>query len=83
MKYLVVTTRRPNPQQAVIDAHYVYLEELRTQGRLEMWGPFTDKTGGAYILNAASFAEAEALVAADPIIATGTSDAQIREWNAK
>ena len=83
MLYLVVTTRRPNPRQDIIDAHYVYLEELRGQGKLFIWGPFTDKSGGAYVLqNINSLAEAEEIVARDPIIATQTSDAIIREWKA-
>ncbi len=83
MKYLVITMRRPNPPQDIIDAHYIYLEELRGQGKLDLWGPFTDKSGGAYVLEAADPAEAEAIVAADPIISSQTSDAQIREWNAR
>ncbi|MHB1248730.1 MAG: YciI family protein [Polaromonas sp.] len=47
-RYLVTTIRTPQFQPAVIDAHYAFLDQLGRQGKLELSGPFTDESGGAY-----------------------------------
>lgn len=82
-RYLVTTFRTPQFQTAVVDAHYVFLDRLRAQGKLELAGPFTDKTGGAYIIRAGSLEEARALAFSDPVHTTKSSIVTVHEWNAK
>lgn len=82
MKYLVMTRRLPSFDPAWLDAHYAFLAELRAQGRLEQAGPFTDGTGGAYVLLAESAADAQALAHRDPLHLNRCSELQILEWRA-
>jgi uncharacterized protein YciI len=49
MKYLVLTLRKPHFDDSVIPAHYAFLQSLRDRGILEQAGPFTDRSGGAYV----------------------------------
>lgn len=82
-RYLVMTVRTPQFQPSVIDAHYAFLERLRQQGRLELAGPFTDKSGGAYLIRASSLDEAKSLAFSDPVHTTQSSLVSVYEWNAK
>ncbi|BCO25968.1 hypothetical protein MIZ03_0847 [Rhodoferax lithotrophicus] len=82
-RYLVMTVRTPQFQPSVIDAHYAFLERLRQQNQLELAGPFTDKSGGAYLIKAASLDEAKALAFSDPVHTSGSSIVTVYEWNAK
>ena len=66
-RYLVMTIRTPQFQPSVIEAHKAFLENLRQSGNLEISGPFTDKTGGAYLIRAENFDEAKALAFSDPV----------------
>ncbi|HEY2394756.1 MAG TPA: YciI family protein [Rudaea sp.] len=79
-KYLVIAPRTPGFDASVIDPHQRFLDELRSQGLLELTGPFTDKSGGAYLLSAASLAEAHAIVARDPLSTSGASALSVYEW---
>ena len=81
-RYLVLTLRRPQFDPAVIAPHYAHLDRLRESGALELAGPFPDQNGGAYVLRAASLAEAQALAFADPLHFSGASDVSVREWTA-
>lgn len=82
-RYLVMAIRTPQFQQSAIEEHHAFLDNLRKNGILEMAGPFTDKTGGAYLLNASSYEEAQELAFADPLYTTKSSKFIIYEWNAK
>jgi uncharacterized protein YciI len=82
-RYLITTFRTPQFQPSVIDAHYAFLERLRAEGRLELAGPFTDKSGGAYLIRAASLEEARALAFSDPVHTSKSSIVTVYEWNAK
>jgi uncharacterized protein YciI len=82
-RYLVTTFRTPQFQTSVIDAHYAFLDRLRQEGRLELAGPFTDKSGGAYVIRAASLEEATALAYGDPVHTSRSSVVTVYEWNAK
>jgi len=82
-RYLVLTLRTPRFDPAVIEAHYSHLEALQEQGALEAFGPFTDKSGGAYLVRAESLDEARAMAFADPVHATGSSIVTVREWDLK
>lgn len=81
--FLVVLLRRPVVDPEAIAAHAVFLDALRAEGRVERSGPFTDKTGGAYLLRAADLAGAQALVARDPACTSGGWDITIHEWQAR
>ena len=82
MKYLVLTMRGPGFLDEVRIEHYAFLDRLRAEGRLEISGPFTDKSGGAYILRAASLDEAQSLAFQDPLHRRNCSMVTVREWNA-
>ncbi len=82
-RYLVTTFRTPQFQTSVIEEHYAFLDRLRQHGKLELAGPFTDKSGGAYLIKAASLEEAKALAFSNPVHTTQSSLVTVYEWNAK
>ena len=82
-RYLVITFRTPQFQPSVIEAHYAFLDSLRQRGKLELAGPFADKSGGAYLLRAANLEEAKALAFADPVHTSKSSIVTVYEWNAQ
>lgn len=67
MKYLVMVMRTPNFQLEVIEPHREFLAELKSQGMLEQAGPFTDQSGGAYIITADNFDAAIKIAHSDPV----------------
>ncbi|TFH85526.1 hypothetical protein EQG41_16445 [Billgrantia azerbaijanica] len=82
MRYLIVAMRTPRFQQSVVEAHREYLAQLKEQGLLGLAGPFTDKTGGAYIVKAKDLESAKAIAFGDPIHTTGSSMLSVYEWDA-
>lgn len=82
MRYLVMAMRTAQFQQSIIEAHREYLAQLKEQGALELAGPFTDKTGGAYIIAAKNLESAEVIACNDPIHTTGSSVLTVYEWDA-
>jgi uncharacterized protein YciI len=82
-RYLVLTLRKPAFDPAAIEPHYAYLDALRARGQLELAGPFTDRTGGAYLMLADSLEDALAIAHTDPVYVTNSSEVIVREWNAK
>jgi len=82
-KYLVTALRTPEFQISVVPAHQIFLDKLRQLGKLELAGPFTDKSGGAYVITAANLADAEAVAFSDPLHTTQSSVLTVYEWNAK
>ena len=82
-RYLVMTVRTPQFQTSVIAKHYAFLDRLRQQEKLELAGPFTDKSGGAYIVKAENLEEARAIAFSDPVHTTNSSIVTVHEWNAK
>ncbi len=82
--YLVLAIRRPGFDEAVVAPHLAWLDDLRGRGLLALTGGFSDRSGGAYVLqNVASLAEAQTLVATDPLAVTGSSDLTVHEWNTR
>jgi uncharacterized protein YciI len=81
--YLALTLRTPQFDPSVIKAHYSHLEALKVRGALEAFGPFTDKSGGAYLIRADSLEQARAMAFADPVYVTGSSEVSVREWDFK
>ena len=81
-RYLILTRRTAAFDPAVIAPHYAHLDALRDGGRLELAGPFSDRSGGAYLVRAGTLAEAEEIAFADPVHTSGSSDVTVHEWNA-
>ena len=81
-RYLVMVMRTPQFQDAAVAPHQAFLEDLRRNGQLELAAPFTDKTGGAYLIRAENLAAAQAVAFADPLHTTRSSVVTIHEWNA-
>lgn len=80
--YLVMAMRKPGFSEAVISPHRDFLAALRAQDKLLLTGGFGDGSGGAYVLhNVASLAEAQALVAGDPLVLQDASELTVYEWN--
>ena len=82
-RYLVLAMRKPAFDPTALGPHDAYLARLRAQGRLDMAGPFADRSGGAYLLWADSLEAATAIAHADPLHATGSSELVVHEWSAK
>ncbi len=82
-RYLVTTFHTPQFDPSVIEAHYVFLDGLRERGQLELAGPFTDKSGGAYLIRAENMEEAEAIAFSDPVHTSKSSIVTVYEWDAK
>lgn len=82
-RYLVMAMRKPDFDDAVVAPHLAFLDVLRNDGRLEMTGGFSDKSGGAYVLNVESLAEAQRIAAADPLATSDSSALTVYEWNAR
>lgn len=81
--YLVITLRTPQFQSSIIDEHYAFLDGLRQQGRIELAGPFSDRSGGAYVLRVANREEAEAVAFSDPLHTSCSSIVTVQEWQAR
>lgn len=82
-RYLVMAMRKPNFSEAVVAPHLAFLDDLRQAGKLEMTGGFSDKSGGAYVLNVDTLAEAQAIAAEDPLSTAGSSTLTVYEWNTR
>jgi uncharacterized protein len=81
-RYLVTVMRTPDFDAGLIDAHRAFLDDLRSQDRLELAGPFTDQTGGAYVLRAETPEQARAIAHDDPLHVAGASTVRVHEWSA-
>lgn len=82
-RYLVMAMRKPNFTEAVVAPHLTFLDGLRSAGKLEMTGGFSDKSGGAYVLNVDTLAEALAIAADDPLTTSDSSTLTVYEWNVR
>lgn len=82
MKYLVMAMRTSGFQDSVVEPHKDYLARLKREGVLELKGPFTDKSGGAYLLNADNLESAKAIAFKDPLHVSGSSEIVVYEWDA-
>jgi uncharacterized protein YciI len=83
MKYLVLTIRKPQFDASFVPAHYDFLQSLRDRGLLEQAGPFTDRSGGAYVIKADSLDSARELAHHDPLHLHDCSEVTVREWDAR
>jgi uncharacterized protein len=83
MKYLIFTIRKLQFNMDYVSAHYEYLDRLKSETILEQFGPFTDKSGGAYLINAPSLDVAQKIAFSDPLYINDCSDFKIYEWDTK
>ncbi|MCY8472525.1 YciI family protein [Bacillus halotolerans] len=81
--YLMLTTRTDQFNQKHTAGHYEFLDRLQAEKRLKMFGPFSDATGGAYVIKAGSLEEAREIGQADPLVFSGSSELTIKEWKLK
>ncbi|WP_303636110.1 MULTISPECIES: YciI family protein [Stenotrophomonas] len=80
--YLVLAMRRPDFNPAAVQPHRDFLDALQADGKLHLTGGFTDGSGGAYVLcNVDSLAQAQAIVATDPLVTLHASELTVHEWN--
>ncbi|WP_130620239.1 YciI family protein [Dyella amyloliquefaciens] len=82
-RYLVMAMRRPDFDPAVVQPHLDFLHGLRTGGRLELSGGFSDKSGGAYLVLAENMDEALSIVHQDPAYTSGGWEITVYEWQAR
>lgn len=74
----------PDFRDEVGAEHVRFLDEVRARGQLLLTGGFTDKSGGAYVLqDIADLAAAQALVDTDPLLVHGSATARIHEWSTR
>lgn len=81
-RYLVLVMRNPGFDTGLVPAHRDFLAGLRAQQRVELAGGFGDASGGAYLLRAASLADARAIAERDPLHIERASTVTVHEWNA-
>jgi uncharacterized protein YciI len=81
IRYLVLVMRTPEFKPEFGPAHKAYLDALKAAGKLEMAGPFTDKSGGAYLITAENLTEAKAIAHNDPLYTSNSSDFTVYEWD--
>ncbi|HEV7779307.1 MAG TPA: YciI family protein [Luteibacter sp.] len=82
-RFLILVMRTPKFDESIVGPHRAFLDDLRAQGQLEMTGPFTDGSGGAYLLLAEDMDTATAIAHTDPAHLTGASKITIHQWQAR
>ncbi|MBE7381781.1 MAG: hypothetical protein F6J95_010270 [Leptolyngbya sp. SIO1E4] len=63
-----------------VPAHVAYVKDLIAQGHQARTGYWAERGGGMLLFQAASMAEAEAIVQADPLIKQGCVEYELHEW---
>lgn len=83
-RYLVLAMRQPDFPADAVQPHRDFLDALRAAGQLELTGGFSDGRGGAYVLiNVEGLAQAQQIVAQDPLAVRRASTLTVYEWNAQ
>lgn len=85
---LVILKTGPTPvpagpeRDAMFRGHFANIERLAAEGKLLLAGPLDGKDGwrGLYVFDVAEIAEAEALVATDPVIQNGEMVAECHQF---
>ena len=63
-----------------VSAHRAYVQDLIAQGHKAKTGYWAQFGGGMLLFEAASMAEAQAIVAADPLVKNGCVNYKLYEW---
>jgi hypothetical protein len=74
MLFVIIGHDAPDAREkrpAVRPAHLAHLEPEAKAGRIKIAGPLLDRTGSLIVVEAASLADAWALVARDPYVTEG------------
>lgn len=81
-RFLVLTTfTTAEKRMAHRPEHRVYLNQLVSEGRLLMAGPFEDESGGLIIFEATDEAEVQGMMDGDPFSIHGVfATVEIRPW---
>jgi uncharacterized protein YciI len=81
--YLVMAMRTDAFQASAGEAHMQYLDDLTGRGLLELTGPFTGGSGGAYLLRTTDLAAATQIAHRDPLHTSGSSTLTVHEWRVR
>jgi uncharacterized protein YciI len=82
MRFLVLIDYTDMDARArTIDAHRTYLAAARANGDVTESGPFGDRKGGMYVLNASDERAAQRFVDEDPYYRDGKLSFTIRQFN--
>jgi uncharacterized protein YciI len=63
-----------------VPAHINYVQKLIDKGHQAKTGYWAQRGGGMMLFKAASMDEAEAIIAADPLVVNGCVSYQLYEW---
>ncbi|MBW4645838.1 MAG: YciI family protein [Goleter apudmare HA4340-LM2] len=63
-----------------VPAHKAYVQDLIAKGHKAKTGYWAQRGGGMMLFEAASMDEAQAIVAADPLVQNGCVNYQLYEW---
>jgi uncharacterized protein YciI len=63
-----------------VPAHKAYVQDLIAKGHKAKTGYWAQRGGGMMVFEAASMDEAQAIVAADPLVQNGCVSYQLYEW---
>ncbi len=66
--------------KALVREHVQYLQELESQGLLQLCGPFPEDQGGMLILRVADERKAHQIAQADPFVAAKAQGYSLRRW---
>lgn len=82
MKYFAVylPMKDEEKSQTHRQAHLDFLQEMRDQGRIFLFGRLTDNTGGLIIYQGNSVEQVDEWAKQDPYITTGARGYEIHEW---
>ncbi len=72
---------KPLVNQPYFREHGRYMQQIYDEKRLLLGGPFTDETGGLGVVNAATEAEVQEILAHDPAILMKVFQANIHPWH--
>ncbi|GIP37278.1 hypothetical protein J31TS4_05580 [Paenibacillus sp. J31TS4] len=61
-------------------AHLEYLQKLKEEDKLFVYGRFVDGSGGLVVYQGESYEDVKALVEQDPYVVHKARDYEIREW---
>ncbi|GAK12184.1 YciI family protein [Geomicrobium sp. JCM 19039] len=78
--FIVWIERKPSFSGDTIAGHRDFISQLKENGLLVFAGPFSDQTGGAYVIKAASLESVKSLIGNDPM---NNEDCiyEVKEWN--
>jgi uncharacterized protein YciI len=63
-----------------VPAHKVFVQQLNAQGHQATTGYWRESRGGMLLFQAESFAQAQQIVAQDPLIINGCVEYELHEW---